>query len=538
MSSARRLATAYGNAASGRNAKTGFTKTRFGDVGRKIDAESEKPKLQSRGFVETGKGLEEQRAKESEPVRQELEKIKEDEEKAVDKADFKSEVERPTVRKAPAKTDDELISKHKVGGVFSKAWTIADHVTVPEVVEPMKSSFMPNFISASVIITAIEHCLDGIEELKWISPFYFSLPARVYWAVLFYIQILKAKEASGKIGKSESTWFRAFKRVFPLESLPVIGPLVPYYTNIVSVKPNDDMYDFIFPEYAQNFGLSVQNGTPVITDSFFLQPNILLVSELLRVYCTMTAAQLEEVDAQGNLIHFDDMGNFIPHRIGGAFNFAGIDYPAALTVATSTTLSGVDLDKPLPESLDRLKQIHRYWQRSRTTGLNPPAQTNLYQGIGQAMRMDDGFEWFEDCIEMATIQCKFFSDSINMSQIPATGGSEALIGVHITGTHEQYNAATAWLPRNWRNLKSQFRTTRADTTSEQFMNAAYALTNGTISWTSNNHPIGGRQAGQRVGPYWNNRQFQFEQANNVEVVRRVETMLRSLFFDAHGQASI
>jgi len=371
---ARQRRMSYGTRASARNAKSGATRSRFGDVGRNIDADSEKPKLQEHRFAKQAKPVEEQRAKESESTRAELEKIEQDEEKEVDKTDFKREEAKPTERQASTMTSNKYVSDHKVGGVFSKAWTISDHVTVPEVIEPKKSSYFPNFIAATVIISAMEHCIDGVEELKWISPFYFSLPARIYWAILFYVQILKAKEAATKLTKAEGTWFRAFKRVYPLESLPVAGPLVPFYANITSVKPNDDKYDFIYPDYVKNFGISVEKGVPTVSDTFFLQPNILLLSEFLQQFTRMSAADLDAVWQTGETQFFDDSGSFIPNRIGTAFQFAGIDYPAVLTVPTATTLSGVDLDKPLPETKDRLKQILGYWKRAKVADI-PQADT-------------------------------------------------------------------------------------------------------------------------------------------------------------------
>jgi len=276
-----RTARTYGQRASDGNAKTGSTRTQFGNVGRNVDAESEKPKLRMERFADVPRPVEQQRSEKVQTTREELRDITDDKEKEVDTQDFKSIEKLPTVRATAKVTTDDMVSDHKTKGVFAKAWTISDHVTMPEVTQSKKSSFFPNFLAATLIISSMEQIMDGIEELKWICPHYFSLPARVYWSVIFYIQILKAKEAAKKLTKPEGTWFRAFKRVYPLESLPVAGPLVPFYSNITSVKPNDDMYDFIHPDYDVNFGLSVANGMPVIKDSFFIQPNVMLISSLL-----------------------------------------------------------------------------------------------------------------------------------------------------------------------------------------------------------------------------------------------------------------
>jgi len=535
-----RTARVYGQQASNRNAKTGFTRTQFGNVGRNVDSESEKPKLRMESFANVPKPVEQQRSEDVKDTREELREITDDKEKEVDVQDFKVTEKLPTVRKAARATSDEMISDHKSKGVFAKAWTISDHVTMPQVIQPKKSSFYPNFIAATLIISSIEQIMDGIEELKWICPHYFSLPARVYWSVLFYIQILKAKEAATKLTKPESTWFRAFKRIYPLESLPVVGPLVPFYSNITAAKPNDDMYDFIYPDYNANFGLAVGGGLPSIADSFFIQPNVLMISSFLLKFTQLNIANLGETipdPANPNqnlgLRYFDVDGNFIPNRTVEAFTFAGIDFPAGLNVPTAQVIANLDMDKPLPESKHRLESILPYWKRSKCSDIPIPGNTNNYDDIGQAMRMMSDFEWFEDCIDMANIQCKFFEDSMNMSQIPSTGGSEVLISAHITGSKPKFKSPKTWFPNNWKNLKAQFRTTRSDVTYEQIFNAGYALSTATISWLNHEHPIGGRQIGHRTGPYWDNRLFQFEQTTDVEVMRRLRTMIRSQFFHAH-----
>jgi len=516
--------------------KTGTT-SKFGDVGRQIDRESEKPKLPEYRFAKQTIPSEELKGKKAESLRDELKELASDEEKPTDSKDFIKKEQPITVRQAPVMTEDDLIERHKIGGAFAKTWTIVDHIFVPPVIKPKKSTFIPNFIMASIIIDGMEECLDGNEELKWISPNYFSLAVRVYYAVIFYIQILKAKEGASKLGKAEGTWFRAFQRVYPLESLPIVGPMVPYLTNIVSVKPNDDRYDFIYPTFETNFGLSVKKGTPSVDDVYFLQPNVLMAAEFLRKFTTMTQANLNEANANGQPRYFDDSGAFVPNRIGETFNFAGIEYPSPLTVAAAQTLANPILDKPLPESKHRISQILSYWRRSKATSIPQANADNAYDNIGESMRLVDDFEWFESCIEMATTQCKFFSDSINMSQIPSTGGSEVLVCAHTTGANKNFITPEYWYPKNWKQLKSQFRTTRADTTEAQFSNAEFALTNATISWESNGHPIGGRQLGHRTGPYWMNREFEFELDHDVEVGRRVMTMIISQFYDSHGNAT-
>lgn len=519
-----------------RKSRFGGTTSQFGKTGRNIDAESEKPKLVTEKFVERPKIGQDEQPSTSEKVRDEMKELEERKEEETDKKDFKSEPNPPTVRKAPVATGDELISKYAPGGAFIKMWTTVDHISIPPVIKPRKSSFIPNFLMGSILLRSLEECLDGNEEMKWICPFYFSLPVRVYYAVIFYLQILKAKESAMKISKAESTWFRAFKRTFPLESLPIVGPMVPYLSNIVSVKPNDDKYDYIYPDFRTNGGLTVERGAPNVDYVYYIQPNVLILADFLRQFCNLTRGQLtHRTNAEDD--YFDDQGSLVPHRIGATFTFAGIDYPAQLTAMASSTLSNVAMDYFLPENKQRCLDIHSYWQRSKAVDIPGAVDTSRYDNIGEALRMIDDFEWFESCVYMATIQCKFFTLSTNLSQIPSTGGSEVLVSAHITGIHEDYDAAENWYPRHWRRMKASFQTTRADTTPDQFLNAEFALSTGSISWVGNNHPIGGRQIGHRTGPYWDNHEFEYHLDTATEVGRRVTTVIQSQFYDREGKAS-
>jgi len=520
-----------------RRSKFGSTKSQFGKVGRNIDFESDKPRLAHETFVERPKAKQDEIESTDSSTRNEISKIEDRaENENTDSKDFKK-VEAPaTVKNAPRMTSNDLIAKRTAGGAFLKTWTIVDHIVVSPIIQPKKSWFYPNYIVGNIIVDAMDRCIDGNQELTWVCPNYFSLATRLYYAVLFYVQILKAKEAAGKLSKTESTWFRSFKRIYPLESLPVAGPMVPFFSNITSVKPNDDKYDFIYPDFITNQGLSVTKGKAKVDPIYLIQPNVTVLAEFISQFTNLTSAQLRNSN-DGTYDYFDGTTSLVPHTIDNDFTFAGIDFQAQLTADMSMILANVAMDNALPEPRSKCYEIHHYWRRSKISGMNSVGDSYNHTTVGQALRMDDDFEWFEDCIHMATVQCKFMSDSTNMSQIPATGGSEVLISASIEGSDEEYSGPTHWYPENWHDLKAEFQTTRADTEPDQFANAEFAMTTGTISWKVNQQPIGGRQAGHRGGPYWNNREFEYKSDYKIEVARRMQTMIMSLFYDAKGEAS-
>lgn len=535
MSTFRNRAMNYDSA---RKTKFGSTSSQFGKVGRNVDSESEKPKLVNEQFVERPKADQTEQPSTSKEIRGELEKLTNDEDKPVDKSNFSSRDPHPTVRKAPVSTEDELITNHKAGGAFMKVWTTVDHIVIPQVIESKKSSYTPNYIAANAILMGMERCLDSNEELKWICPNYFSLPVRIYYAVVYYLQIMKAKEAAGKLLRSEGSWFRSFKRVFPLESLPIAGPLVPYFSNLVSVLPNDDKYDFIYPEFDPTGGLTLNKGIPITDPRYFLQPNVALLSSLMKLFCSKSSQALFTPDEDDEYDHFSDNGSLIPKTFDDEpFTFCGVDFPKSLNTACSSVLCNIAMDTELPETIEKLKSTHQYWRKSRCVDIPDVDKDCTFDTLGETLRMKDDFEWFEDCVSMATIQCKFFTESANLSQIPSVGGTEALITAHIMTKDRNLKAAKQWYPQNLKSIEATFQTTRADATPGQFYNSMYALSNATISWTTQGQPIGGYQAGHRTGPYWRNKEFTFQSNEAVPVGTRISTMIQSHFYDYKGEAS-
>jgi hypothetical protein len=122
---------------------------------------------------------------------------------------------------APAAPANELKS------AFAKCWTIVDTIDIPALQHDRKSTFLPTCVSLFEVLSNMEEILSGNEELRWVSPNYFSLPVRVYYAVIFYVQVLRAKEQSGLLTKSEGSWLRAFFRRYKDTMCPIAGPIVP-----------------------------------------------------------------------------------------------------------------------------------------------------------------------------------------------------------------------------------------------------------------------------------------------------------------------
>lgn len=505
---------------------------------------SKKPGPPSYAFQDSQRSSVDDTADETSKLRQAEKNIENDAEKdVVDTTDF---VTGPNTGKAPQKvktTTFPASAEVELKSAFAKCWTTVDDIDIPAVTHDEKSLFYPTLISLFEVLHAMEEVLSGNEELRWISPHYFSLPVRVYYAVLTYVQILRAKEQSGKLTKPEGSWLRAFYRRFKDTACPVAGPLVPILTNIVACLPDDNQFDFVAPSMpTKGLHTTTSDGAtpPVYTTTVsplnHILPNVPLVASILRVFCTTP----DLTDA-----NFDANGQFVPFTITNGGDLAGVRFPAhtpgAPNATTTKLLNNPAIAHPLPEGKRRLKEIHGFWKRSKAKNVPSLPANNPYDPTGPSdiTLLIDDFDWFQPCVDMATIQVKFFSDSTNLSSIPVVGSMSSLVISELSFTDKAELPASTdeWYPDNFSSAQAKFTSTSADLHLDQKYAAAYALTNSILEWKdTDKHPIGSLASNGRSGPYWENKKYTYRLDHPRSIMTGIFTMIQTQFYDAHGKA--
>jgi hypothetical protein len=474
---------------------------------------------------------------------QEKEIADNEEEDVVDSKDFGPG---PQTGKAPtrAKTTVTAAAPSGLKTAFAKCWTIVDDIDIPAVQHDEKSWYIPSCVSTFEVLSNMEEILSGNEELRWISPHYFSLPVRVYYAVIFYVQTLRAKEQAGTLTKSEGSWLRAFFRRYKDTMCPIAGPLVPIFSNIVACLPDDDQFEYVYPSIPKTGTYSVvQSGSghtssrsTTVLSTHFLFPSVPMVASLLRTFCTSSALGKHQ---------FDDSDQFVPFKIEEGGDFAGVSFPSHKykdeNPITASLLCNPALSHPLPESKERLKEIHGFWKRSKAKNI-PYIPMNLaYDPTGPADQtlMSDDFDWFQPCVDMANVQVKFFSDSINLSGIPTVGGmsSTVMSTLYFSNNKDKPTVIEEWYPDVFSSTKARFKATASDLPLDHKYAAAYALTNSVYEWKSElSSRIGTIKSEHRKGPYFENTKVTYQLEHEVPVMTGIYTMLQTQFYDAHGKA--
>jgi hypothetical protein len=491
-------------------------------------------------------------ADETSALRHQEKEIADDkDEDIVDRKDFTSG---PSTGKAPATnktTAAPAAPTNELKSAFAKCWTIVDTIDIPALQHDQKSWYLPSSVSLFEVLSNMEEILSGNEELRWVSPNYFSLPVRVYYAVIFYVQVLRAKEQAGTLSKSEGSWLRAFFRRYKDTMCPIAGPLVPILSNIVSCLPDDDQFDYVHPGSLSQGTYSVthtgndptQNRTLTTMATNHLFPNVPLVASLLRNFCSSAALPNTKFDASGQ---------FVPFTIttgSGNAGFAGVDFPAHVAgtanPAIARLISNPALSHPLPESKDRLKEIHGFWKRSKCRSIPEILNTVDFnpQDVGGMTLLTENLDWFQPCVDMANVNIKFFSDSTNLSAIPTVGGMSSTVVAELKFNVDGNtppalpDTVDEWYPDFFSSAKASFKATAAELSLDHKYAAAYALTNATYEWhTANASPIGSIAAGHRAGPYFENTKVTYQLEHEVPVMTGIYTMLQTHFYDAHGKA--
>jgi hypothetical protein len=473
----------------------------------------------------------------------EIEDDKKDDYKArqVDSKDFSAPTPNPK-RMTATSVNTSSVQPTELNSVYRNCWTISSTIVIPPEIHDAKSQYTPNFISLFETLNAMERLLYNNEELKYVARAYFSLPIRLYYAVIAHYTIYRAKETTGTLSKSEGSWLRAIRRTYPEESLPIASPLIPILQNIAGHKPDDAQFAYVYPAVPPT---GTYKATPDSTKSkqttlevhpqHYLIPSVAMLGSMLRIFCTLPAI----TDS-----YFDANHNFVPFDVSEGGEFAGIYWPAlpntGYTHGYAKMLLNPAFANPLLEDKVRLRDIHNYWRGSRAryfpeisanTGFTP-------SGPDDFLFSTDNLEWFGACRDLAIKQVKFFSDSTNLSSILPLSDQAVAVQVHLKFNKDVVSlpsAVKSWYPDPYRSVTALFRSTSAELTIDKIMQSAYALTNASITWTDDkNHPIGSKESGLRDGPFWDNDKFNFIAKHHQNVLIGIEAMIQSHFYNAHA----
>lgn len=437
----------------------------------------------------------------------------------------------------------------KAPQAFNRFWKLELEYDLEEEIEPEANYWTPNSLAMfEVLRSSGRYVYDNATVLKRHVD-YLDFAVACYYSILFYIQILRAQKAAGKLRGPDRSFINRFKDRFPFEELPVSSIMEPFFSTIVSTLPKDGKYDWIVPDYSNDvFRRRVDTPFAPGRGSCFIQPMVPYMLRILRTSITSTRIN----DAQANPDHFFDDDDIYVSRVLEAtashdlFNTA-YRQNVATTDDRNTLFACAGVSYPFFANLDQLSaaapKIRKSKFRSFHFGVNPDANAGIvvdgrnlgpnstdYGMLDVFLHMEKtaDTDWFFELIRQASLHARFFDGVSNLSNIPTTSGNETLITCKFKkivnraeviyddvqlGLRPAHPNTPDWYPETFRNHVGSFYTTREGVERQETLQAFTNGTNGTIgviyqaaAGTDPAYRIG-EGSSYRRGPYWSNKEW-------------------------------
>nr|QLC36767.1 capsid protein [Sarcosphaera coronaria partitivirus] len=453
--------------------------------------------------------------------------------------------------------------------MFNRFWKLRLTDDLDEEIFSGINSYIPNTLAMFAILRESGmYAYDNYVMLKR-HPDYLDYAVVCYYSIIFYIQILRAQQAAGKLSGGDRSFLNRFKDKFPYESLPVSSILFPFFSTIVATLPTDVKYDWIIPTYAADMFKRSYSGNFTTGDGgCFIQPQVPYMLRILRQSFTRTTISAISTDSDD---YFDDQERYITHAFADdavvTFCGATIRQNTARTDDRNTVFSACGVRHPFFANINQLTSAAPFMRRSKFNSF-PYVTVNDHDGMRvDSLTPDNGTTWnanarqtgtghldeflemgkfadtefFFELVRQASLHARFFEESKSLSDVPTTSGNEPLIGCkfrkvtngrHVSDvdTHLGLQAAAAttphWYPSTFEGYVGSFYTSRAGVSRQETLQAMSFGTQGSINVTY----TGGHRVGDGpsflIGDYWANKQWTYSRFRDMNLSRNGVEMFK------------
>lgn len=291
--------------------------------------------------------------------------------------------------------------------------------------------FVPSALTMFSIITMMNNRYASLHAngLNGTADNWIPQVTQIYCSVLFYIQILRCEVAAGIASAGHTVFLRTFVENFPLETLPVPGPLVPFFRSISLTGTGLPGYNDVCPFLPKTY-----TNAPLL---------IRMATDILGTTNVYSGAHLGLPNIP---VMFDQFFKVMNHVQAGFrySNFVWLqhffDLPIPLPVTTSqnvlsakTVMQGAFFMGPKPQASDGL--VHRYVNFVSAYAHDfPPARSvlNLNETwkatpIDNILEMSDRMRWFRVFIQGMNSFTAHWNGSTNLAKIPPVSSTAGLI---------------------------------------------------------------------------------------------------------------
>ncbi|KAK4882299.1 hypothetical protein RN001_005618 [Aquatica leii] len=158
----------------------------------------------------------------------------------------------PSVKKDDQKPPNrDHKSKHKPGPPqISISSILLPYLRTPltGIPEPITSTFVPCAYSMYDIVHIMDDIMRKNSYFRRQEDAWHPLISRLYFGILFHIQILRSELSTGIISPKNRRFLTSFLRDFPPETLVVPGPLAPLFEALNASSPENSLFGKVSPK--------------------------------------------------------------------------------------------------------------------------------------------------------------------------------------------------------------------------------------------------------------------------------------------------
>jgi hypothetical protein len=459
---------------------------------------------------------------------------------------------RTLLKKPTPKAEDgqEITEPHttsstdKQGGVdniYHILWRPENGYNMIPTRQPRTNTYVPNAIAMFRLLEAAEERINSSKHIQSHEPNYMPYAVKVYYAVMFYLQVLWARKEAGAADGFEISLLKRFEAKYPKNGLPCAEIVYAYFNTVASCELADAKYDWIVPRVAPGVLSAEMHDINADDGSIYLQPMVpFMIGNLVQFIHTPRANYNALIDDE-NVFRAIDLQPAAHAQIS-AYGVNFHDNTAA-NDAFKPVFSSCGLSTPFTFGNENYVSAASYARRSDfghdvktavTAGPTQNGSGNLVTDIEidtidkfLNMPKSSDLRWFAYLKEQAIIHARFFDSVYHFSDVQTTAGLEVTILTRLRIETNQVNNlflehkdrvgfraqhAPIWYPRVLRNLNAGFATSRAGVRRNEELQALTFGTNATLPIRQDaahavddiHPPLG---AGLYNGNYWNNKEW-------------------------------
>jgi len=272
------------------------------------------------------------------------------------------------------------------------------------------SNFWPSALKMDYIVHLLNMQLVDHFYFKRYSPDYHPYVFRLYCAIVFYIQCLRAGLDVKAIPEDQHQFVVQFLEAFPPAKLPIPGPLLPLFKALCSSQPEIPQYGKVYPKVPAHPG-------PVLRSSFrnadsvsFMQPNVPGIFALLEDLNSRINGEPPQIPKKGKHIPVN----------GQARTFGHHSFPAEATRSDDDKWSLVSSGLQYPCEAD-IKLNEAFSERYDNFDFPPTASEDNLSSIAAFLSMDKSRAWFAQVRDVADAVASYTNGSGTLADCSPTG---------------------------------------------------------------------------------------------------------------------